>query len=515
MLNVRSHSSRLLVTVLPPPLIPALLNNKWILSVWWRSATSSRNRSTCVRSATSTMCVVTRSPCGNRAASHSLWVSARPVGETSHIATLQASATNWRTSSRPMPLPPPVTTAVLPANSVMCTSLSSSGAIEIRPFAYLSAGGEAQLGAMSGRQPPASLARELLEEIDIIGALGRPADQFIDLMGVWPDQNAPLVGLDSVEDDRRRFGGAGRRLLAEAALALGDPLPDLVVRHGRGVSAHRGDARPRQLRRVHRIRLIAALHLAGIERDRGPDMAGHDDRAFDVRRVDPQIGDQRLGETLYGKFRRGIGRLRQVRPDRGPKAVDAAGVDNVTLLGLQQQRQESARTVVDAAPADIEGPLPFLTAVDDQAAATADTGIVEQQMDPVGGLTVGDLGAEALHLREVGHVGDMRRDAQALRQPRRLAQPHGFRHPLCSEIAHRDIARLGDQLAHQLPPHPRTAAGDNRDPTRELLHVCSLPGYRARAVRTHSLRRGIRPRQPHDFALLPDVHGAARVALFV
>src|SRR6516162_11955540 len=114
----------------------------------------------------------------------------------------------------------------------------------MRPFAYLSAGGEAQRGAMSGRQPPASLARELLEEIDIIGALRRPADQFIDLMGVWPDQNAPLVSLDSVEDDRRRFGGAGRRLLEEEALALGDPLPDVVVRHGRGISAHRGKARP-------------------------------------------------------------------------------------------------------------------------------------------------------------------------------------------------------------------------------------------------------------------------------
>src|SRR5215470_9121961 len=122
MLNVRSHSSVLLVIMLPPPLIPALLNNKWILSVWWRSATSSRNRSTCVRSATSATCVVTRSPCGNPAASHSLCVSARPVGETSHVATLQASATSWRTSSRPIPLPPPVTTAVLPANSVMCAS---------------------------------------------------------------------------------------------------------------------------------------------------------------------------------------------------------------------------------------------------------------------------------------------------------------------------------------------------------------------------------------------------------
>src|SRR6516162_8114310 len=101
MLNVRSHSSLLLVIMLPPPLIPALLNSKWILSVWWRSATSSRNRSTCVRLATSTMCVVTRSPCGNPAASHSLCVSARPVGETSHIATLQASATNRRAVAGP------------------------------------------------------------------------------------------------------------------------------------------------------------------------------------------------------------------------------------------------------------------------------------------------------------------------------------------------------------------------------------------------------------------------------
>src|SRR5215471_7466506 len=134
MLNVRSHSSRLLVTMLPPPLIPALLNNRWILSVWWRSATSSRNRSTCVRLATSAMCVVTRSPCGNPAASHSLCVSARPVGETSHVATLQASATSWRISSRPIPLPPPVITAVLPTNSVMCV-------LPCLPQPTLSAGG--------------------------------------------------------------------------------------------------------------------------------------------------------------------------------------------------------------------------------------------------------------------------------------------------------------------------------------------------------------------------------------
>jgi hypothetical protein len=42
----------------------------------------------------------------------------------------------------------------------------------------------------------------------------------------------------------------------------------------------RRDARTRlrDLRRVHRVRLVAALDLACIERDRGPDVTGHDDQ---------------------------------------------------------------------------------------------------------------------------------------------------------------------------------------------------------------------------------------------
>jgi hypothetical protein len=54
------------------------------------------------------------------AASHNRTVSAIPSTARSHIETLQASATSWRTSSRPIPEPPPVTTAILPANSFMC-----------------------------------------------------------------------------------------------------------------------------------------------------------------------------------------------------------------------------------------------------------------------------------------------------------------------------------------------------------------------------------------------------------
>ena len=47
---------------------------------------------------------------------------------------------------------------------------------------------------------------------------------------------------------------------------------------------------------------------------------------------------------------------------RGPKAVDAAGVDDVALLGVLQHRQKRAGAVVDAAPADVESALPFVAA---------------------------------------------------------------------------------------------------------------------------------------------------------
>ncbi len=69
------------------------------------------------------MWVVIRSPCGSRSASQSRFVSAIGAAKTSHIATLRPSATSWRTSSRPIPVPPPVTTAILPAKSFIVSYL--------------------------------------------------------------------------------------------------------------------------------------------------------------------------------------------------------------------------------------------------------------------------------------------------------------------------------------------------------------------------------------------------------
>src|SRR6516162_11558033 len=64
------------------------------------------------------MNVVTRVPC--RACDrHSRWVSATPSGNISHIATSHPAAASCSASSRPMPEPPPVTTAIFPAKLFM------------------------------------------------------------------------------------------------------------------------------------------------------------------------------------------------------------------------------------------------------------------------------------------------------------------------------------------------------------------------------------------------------------
>src|SRR5690348_17101051 len=69
-------------------------------------------------------------------------------------------------------------------------------------------------GSPSARQAPADFGGEAVEEIEIVGTLGGLADRLVDLLRVGADQNAPPVGLDPVENDRRRVGRAGRRFLA-------------------------------------------------------------------------------------------------------------------------------------------------------------------------------------------------------------------------------------------------------------------------------------------------------------
>ena len=199
-------------------------------------------------------------------------------------------------------------------------------------------------------------------------------------------------------------------------------------------------------------------------------MAGHHHRAFDMRRVEPEIVHQRLGKSLHREFGGAVGGVRHAHANRGPEPVDARCVDDVPLVGLHQQRQEGADAEIDAAPADVEGALPLLARIGEQAAATADAGVVEQQMDLVGRLLLGQFIAKTLELVLDRDVGDMRGDAQPLRQLLHLAQPLGLGHRLGRHVAHRDIAAFRDKLARQFAAHARAASGDDGSLSGKILH---------------------------------------------
>jgi hypothetical protein len=164
----------------------------------------------------------------------------------------------------------------------------------------------------------------------------------------------------------------------------------------------------------------------------------------------------------------------------------------VGLVGRDQHRQEGADAEIDAAPADIEGALPLLSRVGEQAAAAADAGVVEQKVDPVGLLLLGELVAESLEMILDRDVGDMGRDALALRQLFELAQLLGLGHRGFRDVAHRDIAALGDELPRELASHSRAAAGDDGDLSCKILHGTfgpSLVGMFLHGYATHRSAR--------------------------
>ncbi len=91
-------------------------------------------------------------------------------------------------------------------------------------------------------------------------------------------------------------------------------------------------------------------------------------------------------------------------------------------------------------------------------------------MDLVGRLLLDQLIAKTLEMVLDRDVGDMGGDAQALRQLFRLAQPLGLGHRLHRNVAHRDIAAFGDELAREFAAHARAASGDHGKLSGKILH---------------------------------------------
>ncbi len=112
--KVRSHTRRSSVTIDPPPPMPALLNSRLMWSVECSASTASRNASNESSSDTSHTWVVTTTPSGAASRARRR-VSAISSTDMSHMATWHPSAASCTTSSRPIPLAPPVTTAIFPS----------------------------------------------------------------------------------------------------------------------------------------------------------------------------------------------------------------------------------------------------------------------------------------------------------------------------------------------------------------------------------------------------------------
>src|SRR5215469_9018310 len=114
---------------------------------------------------------------------------------------------------------------------------------------------------------PPRRAGEFVEERDVVGAFRRLAHHFVDLVSVRPDENAPAIGLDAVEDDGRGLRRAGQRLVTKTPLELRHEISQLIVRQLRDVAAQQSKALPRmgETGSTDRIRFaIAAVDLARV-----------------------------------------------------------------------------------------------------------------------------------------------------------------------------------------------------------------------------------------------------------
>ena len=106
-------------------------------------------------------------------------------------------------------------------------------------------------------------------------------------------------------------GALSRKPSAMATISVAE----VLVRRRRHVEAlgreARRGARPTCV--LVELLRVAAEVGAGVEHDRRADVAGHHDGRPQVRRVQAEVGDQRLGEPLHGELRRAVGGVGVVR----------------------------------------------------------------------------------------------------------------------------------------------------------------------------------------------------------
>ena len=218
-------------------------------------------------------------------------------------------------------------------------------------------------------------------------------------------------------------------------------------------------------------------------------MPRHHQHAAHVRRVHPQVGDQRLGEALDRELGRAVSGVRHGRAQAGPEAVDAADIDDAAHRAGHQHRHERPGAEIHAEPVDVEGALPVGPPTGDEAAATGRAGVVEQQVDVVAAMVGTHCIAEGQHrglVADIGHAGAHPRAGGGGGQAQGACLGHGGgRH-----IAQCKVHTLGAELQRQRPADAGAPTGQHRQLSGFDLHA-------------HSCGWGGQPRRQRPRRLLP------------
>ena len=219
----------------------------------------------------------------------------------------------------------------------------------------------------------------------VYASCGRSRSIVVERSGVRADQDAPVSGPHTVEDDGRGARCRRRGIVLECLDTQRGQVADVFV----GCAGHIDPATFDLLPDLGHLLVGEVLGIAAeldhrVACDLRADVAGHHDRGGEVRGVDPEVDDQRLGEAADGELGGAVRGVRADRAEARPETVDAARVDDVAALGSQQHRHERAGAVEHTAPADREDPVPLAGIAGHQAATATDAGVVEQQVDVVG-----------------------------------------------------------------------------------------------------------------------------------
>ena len=197
------------VNRLPPPLRPALLKSRWTWSVSCWATTSSRNARIASSDDTSHRCVVTRT--FGAVSSASARVSLSSSADRSQVATWHPASTSCSTNCRPIPLAPPVTTAIFPSKLCMPPILAQpSRRTPTHVCVRISADRSAEILTQTVNWAPRSGVGRMA---GLVGARVRQSGDARHPRRVRGRATAPAVLPGRGGRDGARGGGSGERVL--------------------------------------------------------------------------------------------------------------------------------------------------------------------------------------------------------------------------------------------------------------------------------------------------------------